>query len=43
MAADELIFRTIAWKALAGLFAYCHTHRLGGVDVPLGGGGDCHL
>ena len=37
IADDKLIFRTIARKAFAGLFAYCHTHPLGGVDVPFGG------
>ena len=26
----------IARKAFAGLFSYCHTHLLGGVDVLLG-------
>ena len=37
MADDKIIFWTIARKAFAGLFAYCHTHPLGGVDVPFGG------
>ena len=37
MADDNCIFRTIAWKAFAGLFSYCYTQPLGGVDVPYEG------
>ena len=36
MADDKFIFRTIAREMFSGLFLYCHTHPLGGVDVPLG-------
>ena len=38
MAEDKFIFRTIAQKAFARLFLYCHTHPLGvwGVDMPYG-------